>query len=159
MEERTTAFKQMEQEKQERERKLELQREYEAHQRRQREQLQEKLRQKRAPQAKFVPSVRPNLKRKLENRPFEPVNEAEEILLEEYSQRAAPESALPKVNLTKRNGVYWLGQRRFTVTYDGSAVIVEPVQEPFSEWVVKAERIEGLRLKGLQSAAVALQYA
>jgi len=159
-EEKVAALNQMEQEKKDRQRKLDLQKEYEEQQRRQREQLQAQLRQRRAPQAKPVPSAgaKLTLKRKLANRPFEPETETEEQLLDEYLRRPSPDEKLPKVSFVKRNGVYWLGQRRFTVRLDGSTLVVEPSLEAFSEWVAKSERVEALRLRGMQSASTVLSF-
>jgi len=160
--EKAAALNQMEFERKERERKAEVQREYEERQRRQRELQQEKLKKKRvAPQAGAKAQVATRVggqKRKLENRPFDAENDVDEQLLDEYMHRKIPtDDKLPKVALIKRNGVYWLGQRRFSAKIQEGVLVVEPSLDPFSQWLEKAERVEALRMKGMASAGFVLK--
>jgi len=85
--------------------------------------------------------------------PFEPEDDVDQELLNEYQNRSEPDEKLPKVILSKRNGYYWLGQRRFAVELQDQVYVKEGASlTPFSTWIERAERVEGLRQKGYQSA-------
>jgi len=79
--------------------------------------------------------------------------------LDEYLRRATPDEKLPKVIFSKRNGTYWVGQRRCDAFDQNGVLLVQPSSEPFSEWISKVERVEGLKKKGMASAGVMLTYA
>jgi hypothetical protein len=86
--------------------------------------------------------------------PFVPENDMDEIVLSEYRNRPEPDKELPKVSLQKRNGKYWIGQRRFDTVLEDNLLYVKEGKErtPFSTWIERIERLEALRLKGLLSA-------
>jgi len=87
-------------------------------------------------------------------RPFIPEDDTDEAILQEYMSRSAPDPSLPKVPFLKRNGTYWLGQRRCDTVVEGGQVLIQwgKTSEEFLPWLEKAERVEALRLKGLMSA-------
>jgi len=145
------AFRQMEQERRDRERREQLRREHEESL--SRPQARPKLQNVQQPAPRFVP------KRKLESarqgNPFEPSDDRDEAVLNAYASRSAPDASLPNVPFVKRNGTYWLGQRRCdcaVVDNVDVVVILGNCAVPFMDWIEKAERVEGLRIKGLQSA-------
>jgi myosin heavy subunit len=144
------AFRQMEQEKRDRERRELLRREHEASLNRPR------------PKPVVQPVVKPPpvklvRRRSDEGLAFQPENELEENLLSEYQihqSQSELDPKLPRVTLSKRNGKYWLGQRRIDAIFlDESIYIKEGASlNPFLIWIKNAERIEAIRMKGLQSA-------
>jgi len=87
-------------------------------------------------------------------RPFISEDDTDEAILQEYMSRTAPDPSLPKVPFLKRNGTYWLGQRRCDAVVEGGQVVIKwgRTSEEFLPWLEKAERVEALRLKGLTSA-------
>jgi len=100
------------------------------------------------------------IQRNLSNRraqPFEPENDLEEALLNEYQYRSEPDPKLPAVTLQKRAGYYWIGQRRFDPVLEDQIYVKEGTRlTAFGEWIEKAERVESLRLKGLLAAQTIL---
>jgi len=92
---------------------------------------------------------------------FTPEDVVDHLVLGEYSARAAPDPSLPRVVFTKRGDKYFIGQRRCNIKIDGSDVfvVVGPDRvEPFRTWIEEAERIEGLKLRGLSSSNVFLAF-
>jgi len=144
------AFRQMDQERRDRERREQLRREHEESLNRPR-----KLPKQNQPQPPVVtrPAPLPVAQVSSEGLPFHPETQGEAQLLSEYQQRSPPDPSLPKVYLSKRNGYYWIGQRRFEFeVHDGVYVREGLSLTPFSDWIEKTERVESLRLKGLLSA-------
>jgi hypothetical protein len=144
------AFRQMEQEKRDRERRELLRREHDASLNRPRQVLK--------PVIQPV-VVKPKIVRRRSDQglAFQPENELEENLLSEYQihlSQSELDPKLPRVTLSKRNGKYWIGQRRIDAIFlDESIYIKEGANlNPFLIWIKNAERIEAIRLKGLQSA-------
>jgi len=91
-----------------------------------------------------------------DNLPFTPENELDERIIAIYQNRILPaDSTLPRISLTKRNGKYWLGQRRFEAVFtEINQVCVKEgtTLTALSDWLEKTERLESLKLKGLLSA-------
>jgi len=149
------AFRQMEQEKRDRERRELLRKEHDA-----------SLNRPRAPKPIPQPVVkkpvvvpRPLSHSLLDQQlPFQPENELEECLLSEYQihlSQSVPDPRFPLVKLTKRNGHYWIGQRRFDPVFvDQESIYIKEGNDrkPFLLWIEKVEKVESIRLKGLQSA-------
>jgi len=147
------AFRQMEQEKRDRERRELLRREHEA-----------SLNRPRVPKPKqpLVKPVLPLPRRRSagydQPLPFQPENELEECLLSEYQihlSQSVPDPKLPLVKLTKRNGQYWIGQRRFDPVFvDQESIYIKEGKDlnSFLLWIGKVEKVESMRLKGLQTA-------
>jgi hypothetical protein len=81
----------------------------------------------------------------------------EEALINEYQYRNQPDPSLPSVPFYKRNGYYWVGQRRFEPVLEDQVYVKEGRGlTPFSIWISEVERVEALRFKGLQSAQLLL---
>jgi len=152
------AFRQMEQEKRDRERRELLRKEHEA-----------SLNRPRAPKPIPQPVVKkppvvvqrrsmPMGSGRDQQLPFQPENDLEECLLSEYQihlSQSEPDPRFPSVKLTKRNGQYWIGQRRFDPVYvDEESIYIKEGNDKtsFLMWIGKVERVESIRLKGLQSA-------
>jgi len=152
------AFRQLEQEKRDRERREQLRKEHD-------EYLAHGSQRpaKRAPVAAPKPQPPVHRRRLDARRPFEAEDPTDEAVLNEYSLRPAPDTSLPAVSFFKRNGTYWLGGRRCNAVVDGGHVLVKLGSdiEHFASWIEQAERVEALRLKGLQSAhtVITLQQA
>jgi len=146
------ALRQLEQERRDRERREQLRREHD-------ESLARGAPRplKRLP-AGAPPRQQPTQRRRRVaqgGRPFEPENEIDEAVLNEYMWRSPPDASLPSVPFVKRNGTYWLGGRRCNLDVDeGGQVIVKLGKdvEYFAQWIEKVERVEALRIKGLISA-------
>jgi len=145
------ALRQLEQERRDRERREQLRREHE-----------ESLARGAPRPLKRLPVVQPRRpppqRRRIDvqgGRPFEPEDERDEAVLNEYMSRSAPDPSLPSVPFVKRNGTYWLGGRRCDLDVDeGGQVIIKLGKdiEYFVSWIEKVERVEALRIKGLISA-------
>eukprot|EP01125_Pyxidicula_operculata_P010226 TRINITY_DN3367_c0_g1_i1.p1 TRINITY_DN3367_c0_g1~~TRINITY_DN3367_c0_g1_i1.p1 ORF type:complete len:290 (+),score=106.81 TRINITY_DN3367_c0_g1_i1:633-1502(+) len=95
-------------------------------------------------------------------RPFEPEDDVDIALLETYAQRSLPQANLPTVTFTKKGTSYWLGQRRFEADFDEvgnvSVLLGGGRLQSFESWIENAERIEALKLKGLESAKTYTYY-
>jgi len=140
------AFRLMDEDKRNRERREALRREHEASLNKPR--VVQKQQPVAPPPKKRVTA--PSSRRGL---PFEPEDDVDQELLNEYQNRSEPDEKLPKVILSKRNGYYWIGQRRFVVDLQDQLYVKEGASlTPFSTWIEKAERVESLRQKGYQSA-------
>jgi len=141
------AFRLMDEDRRNRERRELLRREHEASLNKPRAVVKKQQPVAPPPKKKIAPSARIGL-------PFEPEDDVDQELLNEYQNRAEPDQKLPKVILSKRNGYYWIGQRRFEVELQDQLYVREGVSHLtlFSTWIEKAERVEGLRQKGYQSA-------
>jgi len=152
------AFRQMEQDKRDRERRELLRREHDASLNRPRQVQKPVVKAPIKPIPRRAPANRSFSNRSL---PFEPENELEEALVNEYQCRSEPDPKLPAVKLQKRSGYYWIGQRRFDPVLEAYQVYVKEGSRltPFGEWIVNAERVESLRLKGLQSAHLILLHS
>jgi len=147
------AFRQLEQEKRDRERRELLRREHDASLNKPR-QAQKPVARAPKPIPRRAPANRSFSNRSL---PFEPENDLEDALLNAYQNRSEPDPKLPAVKLQKRSGYYWIGQRRFDPVLEDQVYVKEGSRiTPFGEWIETAERVESLRLKGLLSAQLIL---
>jgi len=127
------AFRQMEQERRDRERREALRREHEDSLNRPR-QVPKQIQ----PKPVVRPPPRPVVPVSNEGLPFEPENTEDSQLLHEYQHRSAPDTKLPKVLLSKRNGYYWIGQRRFEIDVQDQVYVKEGNSlTPFTEWIEK----------------------
>jgi len=145
------AFRQMAQEKRDRERREQLRREHDASLNRPR-QVAPKPVIKQQPVLPPQNYIRPSH----QELPFQPENEGEECLLNQFQiHRGTPvDFQLPRVTLIKRNQNYFFGQRRFVPLYQDNTIYVKEGTDytPFNQWLNKVERVEAIRLKGLKSA-------
>jgi len=147
------ALRQMEQEKRDRERRELLRREHDASLNRPRQ----------VKPVKQVPIVKPPPRRIVhrvsdQQLPFQPENDLEECLLNEYQSHLSQSDynlKFPRVTLSKHHGKYWIGQRRFDpVQVDHESIYIKEGNSltPFLEWIEKVERVESIRYQGLKSA-------
>jgi len=144
------AFREMEQDRRDRERREILRREHDAA-------LARPRQVPKKPVAQPAPKPIQRKVRSSRELPFEPENDLEVELLSEYQSRSEPDPKLPAVPFYKRNGYYWIGQRRFEPVLENQVYVREGSHlTPFIEWIEKIERVESLRLKGLQSARIIL---
>jgi len=92
---------------------------------------------------------------------FTPEDVVDHILLGEYSSRPTPDPSLPRVIFKKKNDEYFIGQRKFSVRLDGSSVIVVSgaEEELFLTWIERVERTEALKLRGLNSAKIFMNFS
>jgi len=151
------ALREMEQERRNRARREQLRKEHE-------EALAAPRPAKRPLAVAPPPKLPPVQRRRLTaGRPFEAEDDTDEAVLNEYTSRIPPDASLPAVPFFKRNGTYWLGQRRCNAVVEGGQVVVKigSDTEHFISWLTKAERVEALKLKGLRSAqtVITLQQA
>jgi len=91
-----------------------------------------------------------------DNLPFQPENELDNIVIQEYRNRTVQNPDLPNVPFTKgkQEGFYIIGQRRFNVLYEDGEVVVNFGNKHinFLSFIEKQEKVEGLKKKALNSA-------
>jgi len=88
--------------------------------------------------------------------PFQPENDLDNFVIQTYLSRNKHTLELPDVTFTKgkKEGSYFIGQRRINLDYIDSEVVVIQGNnfKPFQPYLEKQERVEGLKLKALNSA-------
>jgi len=101
---------------------------------------------------------RPVQRRKLDEsslNAFQAVDQLDKFVLIKYATRTQPNPSLPKVPFAKKNGYYWVGQRRCHLELEGTEIVVilGPNKSiPFITWIEQVERVEALKMKGFASA-------
>jgi hypothetical protein len=110
--------------------------------------------QRSEPRARVVASSAPS------SATFMPRSFMDHEILSVYNNRPAPDPRLPVVPFTKKDGhadgVFFLGAKKFVIEEDNDGnlgVRVGQNLESLDSWFAKHERVEALRLRGLQSGS------